>query len=105
MPMLRHIVHVNMQFDEDDPRFHEFFEVTRKTYGFDAIPEVAEYHHYKQIIPDAPYKYGFVLDFNSEEDFQTCIEHPLALEYNKKYWNSDYLKDILEFNFIEFTDP
>jgi len=102
MPAIRHIVHVNLNYDEGDTKFKEFFVETRKTYGSGAIPEVAEYHHYKQIIPEAQYRYGFVLEFNSEEDFQKCIEHPLSLEYNKKYWNDKFLKDCLECNFVEF---
>jgi len=102
MAFVRHVVLVNLQFDESDPRTKEFFDETKKVYGTGAIPEVYEYHHYDQIIGETDYRYGFVLDFLSEEDFDICIKHPLALEYNRKYWNSAFLKDCLETNLIEF---
>jgi len=100
MPGLRHVVAVNMQFEEGDPRIKEFFDETKKVYS--VIPEVLEYHHYKQIIPDVPYSYGFVLDFDDQEGFDKCVATPSALEYVKNYWNDKYLKDVLEVNYIEF---
>ena len=64
MKPIRHIVSLNLIYDEKDPRTLKFFEAAEKMLG--AVTSVSEYHHYKQIINETPYKFGFVLEFKSE---------------------------------------
>ncbi len=66
-----------------------------------AIPCVAEYQHYKQVLPDTPFKFGFVLEFKSEKDFIAYCEHPLSEKFTKEYWEKDVL-NFIDNNFVEF---
>jgi len=98
MIALRHTTYVNLNFGEDDPRFAEFFEAAKRMMG--SISQVRAYHHFKQIVPDTPYTHGFMLDFDSIEDFEKHFEDPKLIEFAEKYWEPA-VKDYIDFNFVE----
>jgi hypothetical protein len=95
---LRHTTFVNLNFEEGDPRFDEFFDAAKRMMG--TISQVRKYHHFKQIVPETPYKYGFMLDFDSVEDFEKHFEDPQLIEFAEKYWESS-VKEYIDFNLIE----
>ena len=99
MPRIRHGCLVNINYEEGTERFKEFFDEAKKmSYS---IPMVKEHHQYRQTDENCPYKYGFIQEFENEEDYREFIEHPRHIEYGEKYWSSG-VKDFMDFNFVEF---
>ena len=99
MPKIRHGCLVNIKYEEGSPDFREFFDEARKM--ADAIPLVKEHHQYRQTDEACPYGYGFVQEFDSEEDVKEFSDHPLHKEYGEKYWGAGVI-DFMDFNFEEF---
>lgn len=96
--MLKHIVAVNLNYSEGDPKIAEFFEAAKEL--LEPIPQVKSISNYRvQNSESCGYTYGFILDFDSVEALQQYMESPRHLEFANNQWEAA-VKDVVDINFI-----
>jgi hypothetical protein len=93
---IRHMVVFNTKYGKDDPRTREFIEATVRALG--GIPYAREFSQVRQYSAMCPYDYGFVFDFETQEDYDAYNAHPDHQNYLKEQW-AVHVKDFMEVDF------
>ena len=96
--MLKHVVAVNLNYEEGDPKIAEFFKAAEEMLS--PVTQVKKYCHYRVQNPEeCGYAYGFILEFDSFEGLTEYSVDPLHLKFTDDYWN-DAVKNFIDINYI-----
>ena len=96
--MLKHVVAVNLNYEEGDPRIAGFFAAAKEL--LTQIPQVKGYGHYRTQNPEqCGWEYGFILEFDSTEALGEFHKSPHHKKFAEEHW-SGAVKDVVDINFV-----
>jgi hypothetical protein len=93
---IKHMVIFNLKAGKDNPEAEQF--LADGQVQLTQIPVVRHFESFRQVSAKNDYDYGFSMEFESQQDYDTYNEHPLHVEFVQERW----LKEVSRFLEIDF---
>ena len=97
--MIQHTVAFSLKHAQGSPQEIAFLDEGMK---LAQIPTVRNFHCLRQVSRKNNFDFGFSMEFDSEEAYQTYNNHPFHQNFVATRWIPE-VRDFLELDYVDYT--
>ncbi|MFC3749823.1 Dabb family protein [Paenibacillus sp. GCM10012306] len=88
--ILRHMVYFSLKYPVDAPETEAFLKDGERI--LTSITGVKEFEVLRQVSPKCDFHFGFSMEFDGQEAFETYMNHPTHQEFVQQRWETEVVK-------------